>query len=45
MTVSDKSIRVGLVQQACGSSRDANLAASIAGIRLSLIHISEPTRL
>ena len=33
MTVSDKSIRVGLVQQACGSSRDANLAASIAGIR------------
>jgi N-carbamoylputrescine amidase len=33
MTVSSKSIRVGLVQQASGSSRDANLAASTAGIR------------
>lgn len=31
--MSNKSISVGLVQQACGASREANLQSSIAGIR------------
>ena len=32
-TVKTRPLRVGLVQQTCGDSRDANLQSSIDGIR------------